>query len=129
MATSALKYPGISGYSGYSGIGGGGGGGTSGYSGISGYSGAALYGILTVTTDYTPLSSDDVILCDGTFTVSLSTAVDNPGKLYHIKNINTGTIIIDPNGTETIDGGLTATLGTQYECISIISDGNTWHII
>ncbi len=161
MASSALKYPGISGYSGYSGsaeshdtltdmpdV-----AGTNSdhdvryvtqlqtlppttptpFQGMFWYDTDAgdtlLYGIKTVTSDYTLISSDDVVLCDGTFTISVPVVANNPGKLYHIKNIGTGTITIDPSGTETIDDGLAAVLDTKYECISIISNGSNWHII
>jgi hypothetical protein len=38
-------------------------------------------------------------------------------------------VIIDGAGAETIDGGLTATLTTQFESLTIISDGSNWHIL
>jgi hypothetical protein len=50
--------------------------------------------------------------------------------VYHIKKMgSTALVIIDGNGTETIDGALTATLTTQYESIMLVSDGIEWHVI
>ena len=80
-----------------------------------------------VTTTYTALSTDDIIQCNGTFTVSLPTASGISGRIYHIKNVGTGTITIDPDGTETIDGELTQTLNA-WESISIYSGGTNWRI-
>ena len=88
-----------------------------------------LYSIITTEAAYGASQSNDYILASGTFTITLPAAADNTGKLINIKNIGTGTITVDPNETETIDGGLTAVLTVQYECISIISDGSNWYII
>jgi hypothetical protein len=53
------------------------------------------------------------------------------GKIINIKKVDNGigNVVINPNGSETIDGQLTQTLYTQYDNISIQSDGTNWHII
>ncbi len=89
----------------------------------------STYAIATKTAAYTLTSDDVVILCKGTFTITLPTAVGIEGKLYHVKNIGTGVITIDADGTETIDGGLTAVISTQYPNVAIISDNSNWHIL
>ena len=63
-------------------------------------------------------------------TVNLPTAVGNSAA-YSIKKTDssTNTVIIDGSGSETIDGGTTATLVKQYESITIVSDNANWHII
>ena len=63
-------------------------------------------------------------------TVNLPTAVSNSAS-YTIKKTDssTNTVIIDGSGSETIDGGTTATLTIQYESITIVSDNTNWHII
>ena len=61
-------------------------------------------------------------------TVTLPTAVGNTG-LFVIKLMVAGTVVVDGNASETIDGGLTATLSTQYEAITIVSDNANWIII
>ncbi|MFN8992731.1 MAG: hypothetical protein ACK5X3_03550, partial [Pseudomonadota bacterium] len=79
---------------------------------------------------YTATTSDYVIDCtSGTFTVNLFTAVGNTGRILIIKNSGAGTITVDPNGTQTIDGSTTYILEIQYETLQIISDGTNWKII
>jgi hypothetical protein len=88
-----------------------------------------LRSISTQTTAYTIGATDSVVLCNGTFTVTLPTAVGRTGKTYEIKNIGTGTVTVDGNGSQTIDGALTFVLDAQYEAITIISDGSNWWVI
>lgn len=85
-------------------------------------------GLVTKTDDYTITDDDAVILCNGTFTLTLPTAVGIDGRIYTIKNIGTGEVTIDGNGDETIDDGKTATLTDQYEVINIVSDNTEWFI-
>lgn len=82
----------------------------------------------STTTTLTAEESESVILCDGTFTVNLPTAVGNDEISYTIKNKGAGTITIDPSGTETIDGAATKTLAAN-EKAKIISDGSNWWVI
>ena len=82
------------------------------------------------TTTYTATTSDYFIDCTtGTFTVNLFTAVGNTGRILIIKNSGAGTITVDPNSSETIDGSATQTLSTQWSRVHIISDGANWKII
>jgi hypothetical protein len=82
------------------------------------------------TTTYTAATTDYFIDCtSGTFTVNLFTAVGNTGRILIIKNSGTGTITVDPNGSQTIDGATTQTLSTQWSRVHIISDGANWKII
>ncbi|KKN03166.1 hypothetical protein LCGC14_1110410 [marine sediment metagenome] len=88
--------------------------------------------IAAKTAAYTISVTDDVILCGAgnqTFTVTLPAASGATGKVYHIKNVGTGTITVDGNGSETIDGGITAILTVQYESITILSEGSEWFIL
>jgi hypothetical protein len=94
-------------------------------------------GNLTVTqvsTNYTALVTDDVILVNatgGTVTVTLPPASGNSGKVYQIKKIDSSsnTVVIDGNGSETIDDALTLTTTVQYEAFTIVCDGTEWWII
>ena len=82
------------------------------------------------TGTYTATTSDYFIDCTtGSFTVNLFTAVGNTGRILIIKNSGTGTITVDPNGTQTIDGATTQLLSTQWSRVHIISDGSNWKII
>ena len=64
----------------------------------------------------------------GTFTVNLPTAVSIQGITYTLVNSGTGTITLDANGTETINGTLTLHL-LQYQSRVVQSDGANWIII
>lgn len=82
-----------------------------------------------VTTTDTATAADHILDCTGTFTQTLFSAASLAGKEIVVKNSGTGTITVDGSGSETIDDGLTATLSSQYESISLISDGTNWIII
>lgn len=87
------------------------------------------------TTPVTLTDADHIILVDddtvgGTVTINLPAAADSTGNIYDIKKIGTtGNVIVDGSGSETIDGGTTATLTEQYECITIYCNGSNWHIL
>ncbi len=54
------------------------------------------------------------------------------GHVYVIKRMNAtagNDIIIDANGTETIDGAITLSLLNQYDCATLISNGTEWSIM
>ena len=90
-------------------------------------SGGATFNYVAKTATYTASATDYVIDCtSGTFTVSLPTAVGITGRVYVIKNSGTGTITIDPNGAQTIDGLSAYTLAVRYESITIMSNGANW---
>ena len=61
-------------------------------------------------------------------TVVLPNAVGNTAKLT-FKLTVAGTLTLDGNGSQTIDGGLTAVLQSQYEAVTIISDNANWQVI
>ena len=64
-------------------------------------------------------------------TITLPTAIGNSGLRFAIKkaDIDIGTVIIDGNASETIDGATTWTLYAQNDSASIISNGTNWDII
>ena len=85
--------------------------------------------IVTKTSDYTLVSSDQRIFCNstGSFTITLPVAIGS-GKKYGIKNLNSGSILIK-NATDTIDGETTQVI-FQYDSIDLIDySGNLWAII
>ena len=80
-----------------------------------------------ITDTYTILLGDEVILCIGTFTVTLpAIATVPPGKTYFITNFGTGTITIDGDGAETINGAATISTNGQYETIMIYETSTAW---
>jgi len=90
----------------------------------------------TTTVTGTSFTADDdhVILVDddtagSTVTITLPTAA-TANTIYHIKKLGTtANVIIDGNGSETIDGALTITIAMQYASVMVISDGSNWNII
>jgi hypothetical protein len=67
----------------------------------------------------------------GPVTVNLPSAASSVNRVINIKKVDASanTVTVDGNGTETIDGGLTAVLTIQWESITLISDGSQWLII
>ena len=97
---------------------------------------------LTLTTvsaksaDYTLLTTDniDVILMTtgaSTKTVTLAAAASSTGRKLTVKKVDSGagTVVLDGNASETIDGQPTAVITTQYSFMQIVCDGSNWHII
>ena len=77
---------------------------------------------------------DGLIIVDataGSKTYTLPTAVGRVGKIFSFKKIDSSTnsVIIDPNGAETVNGASTFSFNRQYRTIAIMSDGTGWNII
>jgi hypothetical protein len=90
--------------------------------------------VVTKTGTYTAAVSDYVILCDasgGAFTVTLPAASGVTGLVLHVKKTDSSgsAVTIDGNSTETIDGDQTIDLLLQYESVTLVSDGTSWHIL
>lgn len=72
------------------------------------------------TGAYTVVAADmgKLLLCSGTFTVSLTAAATlGDGFSFIVENNGTGVITIDPNSTEQIDGAATKTLAAGEWCV------------
>ncbi len=86
--------------------------------------------ISTATATLNP--QDEFVKVDATaaaVTVSLPAALLMKGRELLIKKIDssTNTVIIDPNGSETIDGDLTRSIGFTNDLMRLTSDGTGWH--
>ena len=73
------------------------------------------------------MSDKPLAYCNGTFTVNLPPAALCNGRIYHVVNIGSGTITIDGDGSETINGAPTLALTTQYSVASLHCDGTAWY--
>ena len=53
------------------------------------------------------------------------------GYKYQIKRLGTGSVTIDPNGSEYIDhsGQTTFAIGAQYDSVTLCTDGSNWYLI
>lgn len=68
----------------------------------------------------------------GAFTLTLPAAATSSGAWYTVKFIDSGTntVTLDGNASENIDGAATNTeLDAQYDYITIVCDGDEWHVI
>src|SRR5262245_596513 len=79
------------------------------------------------TSAYTA-AINEFVLANGTFTVSLPTAVGIINTVINVKNMGTGVITVDPAGAETIDGQPTYVIAVQYQSLTLVSDGANWVI-
>jgi len=75
--------------------------------------------------------NDEIILVNTTTTVTLTLpdVTTAQSKLFVIKNINTGTVTIQPSGTATIDGRPNFILNTKNQSVTIVPDRTNWYVI
>ncbi len=88
--------------------------------------------VLSKSANYTVSTGDGsilLILCTNTITITLYAASGNSGKVINVKNNGTGTITVDANASETIDGALTQTLSAQYVNLTLVCTGTGWAIL
>ncbi len=88
--------------------------------------------IISKSTNYTATASDYTILGSGTTarTITLPTAVGIAGRIYVVKKVNTGgTVTVATAGSQTIDGAGSVSLASQYDKITVQSDGANWVIL
>ncbi|HEV8282902.1 MAG TPA: tail fiber domain-containing protein [Chitinophagaceae bacterium] len=62
-------------------------------------------------------------------TVTLPDATAITGRVYTIKNANSSALTVNTTSSQTIDGATTYTLGSQYQTVTVISNGSNWNII
>ncbi len=106
-------------------------------SGVASFEHRSIQTVVSKTNSdspYTALATDELILCNatgGAITVNLPAAASSSGKTFTIKKTDSGTnaVTIDGNASETIDGGTTYAISTQYEAVTIVCDGSNWFII
>jgi hypothetical protein len=83
------------------------------------------------TTGYTLTTSDHVVVCNSAtaFTLTMIAASSNTGRMFVLKNKNTGLITVDATSLGQIDGLYnTITLDANSTAI-LVSDGTTWNRI
>ena len=89
--------------------------------------------VVSKTANYTITAEDDLVICDataGAMTVTLPTASGIAGVTKTIKKIDAvANVVIEGYSTETIDGALNQTLTTQWDYMTVISNGTNWLII
>jgi hypothetical protein len=96
------------------------------------YVASSIVAIAEISSNTSLTTDNTVVLCDasgGSFTVSLPTSI--VGKKFVIKKVDsTGNpVIVDGDGTETIDGDLTKEISDQWTVLHIVGNGSNWFII
>ena len=90
--------------------------------------------IATKTANYTAVTTDRTILVDatsGAITITLLTAVNNQGRYYTVKKIDSSANIVTvaTTSSQTIDGITTKSLLTQYSSVQVQSNNANWFIV
>jgi len=92
-------------------------------------SGSRIGGVRVVVDTANIAVTDETIICNKTtaFTVTLPAGV--VGQRFNIKNINTGTVTVEGDSSDTIDGELNQSI-YQWESIQLQCHiANTWEIL
>ena len=85
--------------------------------------------ITTVNANYTVLTNDDIVRANAnTFTITLPTAMGISGKIYQIKNAGGGTVTLEADGSQTIDGQPNFTLAPTDNMV-VMSNGVGWDVL
>ncbi len=97
---------------------------------------SGVYSIRTVTATTTLLSTDEVVLCNGTAAtvLTLPVAASNTGKMITIKRIGGSTCQVTPISTTDFTAGsvsLTAPANNTptRNMVTVISNGTTWYVL
>ena len=98
--------------------------------GIRSDDGQTISPVRTVTGTVTARPIDRVLKADASsagVTVNLPSAAPNPVTYTIVKVDATGnTVTIDPSGSQTVNGSATRVLSTQWESVTLVSDGSNW---
>jgi hypothetical protein len=88
-----------------------------------------LPSIVQKSADYTPTIFDFTIECtNGTFTITLPTAIGKNGKIYNIVNSGLGTILVITTSSQTINGQLSQPVNAGNS-MTVQSNNSNWLII
>ncbi len=90
------------------------------------------YAILTKTATYSVAATDGqnvLVLASNTITINLYAVTGNTGKTVTVKNVGAGTITLDANASETIDGALTQTIAAANQTLTLVCTGSAWVLV
>lgn len=97
---------------------------------------AFLFNITSISSNYTTSGNDTVILCDtssNSITVTIASSNVQQGRSIIIKdsagNALSNNITIQTEGSETIDGQSSQTIGSDHGASFMFSDGSDWFIV
>lgn len=90
--------------------------------------GGSALSVARKTADYWLTNADNVIECDGTFNIFLTAFASATKNVYYIKNVGSGTITIEGDNLETIDGQPRIYLDAK-DSVQIIPGTTEWIIL
>lgn len=92
--------------------------------------GAIGNAVVDKTAGYTVVAADrgKIINCDGTFTLAFTAAATLGSFAFAVRNSGTGTITLDPDLAETIDGVATVPLAAGESCI-VVCNGTAFYTV
>ena len=92
--------------------------------------------VLSNDSNYTVTSANHVVIfhdLSASRTLTIPTAQCNLGRVLIIKErdgyASSNNIVIDPEGSTTIDGAANYTISTNRGSVTLISDGSNWFVI
>lgn len=96
--------------------------------------GSVATGFAAKSTAYTLTVSDSVVTGNasgGAFTLTLPTAVGVTGRQYTLKKVDSSAnaVTVGTTSSQTIDGASTYSLASQYNYVTLVSDGANWNIV
>ncbi len=94
---------------------------------------SASHAVATITSNTTLDDTYSVVLCNNSsaFSVTLPSSVGITGRIYTIKNINTGIVTINTTSSQTIDAAVSGALrlDVKNNLIQLVSDGANWSVV
>lgn len=98
---------------------------------VGGSSGSGVMVEESISGTDTISEMTDIAICSGTtYTVTLPAAGSyGAGRILIVKRTSSGTITVDADGSETIDGAADFSLNIALMSVSLYSDGSNWHVV
>lgn len=99
---------------------------------ISGSGSGTYFNVASTSANITLTDTNDVVLASaasGAITITLPSPTS--GKQLTIKKTDStvNSVTVSPSGGQTIDGGASYSLNTQYQSISLVTDGSNWYLV
>lgn len=85
--------------------------------------------VVTKSSNYSILSTDSLILCTASLTLTLPATTGLQGKIYYIKNTTGSAVSVVTTGGKTIDGQSSQNVTGLNSTMQVITDGTNWFII
>lgn len=85
--------------------------------------------VTTQTSGYFVDQHDGLVLSDGGSPMILPSAGGQTGRIFTVKNIGTSAVTVSTSSSQTIDGGASCVLSSQYKYVTVQSDGSNWLIV